>query len=98
MHLFRMYWQRVLRRPGSVLIWLAVPFVFMAIYTMVFGNDNSGPPKTTMAVVDQDSSLVSKVVKSALQPGPDSKDAHNGRREGHGGRRDVQEGDGVGAR
>ncbi|HET6463943.1 MAG TPA: ABC transporter permease, partial [Candidatus Krumholzibacteria bacterium] len=49
--------------------WLAVPFVFMAIYTMVFGND-SGPPKTTMAIVDQDSSLVSKVVKSALNQGP----------------------------
>jgi len=70
MHLFRMYWQRTLRRPGSVVIWLAVPFVFMAIYTMVFGNNNSGPPKTTMAVVDQDSSFVSKLVKSALRQGP----------------------------
>lgn len=68
-----MYWQRVLRRPGSVLIWLAVPFVFMAIYTMVFGNNNSGPPKTTMAIVDQDSSFVSKLVKSALNQGPTAK-------------------------
>ncbi len=70
MHLFRMYWQRVLRRPGSVLIWLAVPFVFMAIYTMVFGNDNSGPPKTTIAIVDQDRSFVSGLVKSAFNQGP----------------------------
>jgi ABC-2 type transport system permease protein len=70
MHLFRMYWQRTLRKPGSVVVWLAVPFVFMAIYTMVFGNDNSGPPKTTMAIVDQDSSFVSKLVKSALGQGP----------------------------
>ncbi|HKW14393.1 MAG TPA: ABC transporter permease [Candidatus Krumholzibacteria bacterium] len=73
MPLFRMYWQRVLRRPGSVFIWLAVPFVFMAIYTMVFGNQNSGPPKTTMAIVDQDSSFVSKLVKSALNQGPTAK-------------------------
>jgi ABC-type multidrug transport system permease subunit len=73
MHLFRMYWQRVLRRPGSVVIWLAVPFVFMAIYTMVFGNNNSGPPKTTMAIVDQDSSFVSKLVKTALNQGPTAK-------------------------
>lgn len=65
-----MYWQRVLKRPGSVILWLAVPFVFMAIYTVVFGNNNSGPPKTTMAIVDQDSSLVSKLVRSALRQGP----------------------------
>lgn len=70
MHLFRMYWQRVLRKPGSILIWLAVPFVFMAIYTMVFGGNDSGPPKTTLAIVDQDSSFVSKLVKSALGQGP----------------------------
>ena len=69
MHLFRMYWQRTLRRPGSVLIWLSLPFVFMTIYTMVFGND-AGPPKTTMAVVDQDSSLVSRLVKGAFAQGP----------------------------
>jgi ABC-2 type transport system permease protein len=70
MHLFRMYWQRTLRRPGSILVWLALPFVFMAIYTMVFGNDSSGPPRTTLAVVDQDSSLVSRLMKSALAQGP----------------------------
>src|SRR5512132_3814085 len=70
MHLFRMYWQRTLRRPGSVLLWLALPFVFMAIYTMAFGNDSSGPPKTTLAIVDQDSSLVSRLVKGALAQGP----------------------------
>jgi len=70
MHLFRMYWQRTLRRPGSVVIWLAVPFVFMAIYTLVFGRDHSGPPRTTMAVVDQDSSLVSRLVTGALRQGP----------------------------
>jgi ABC-type multidrug transport system permease subunit len=65
-----MYWQRTLRRPGSIFVWLAVPFVFMAIYSMVFGHNNSGPPKTTMAIVDQDSSLVSRFVKTALAQGP----------------------------
>lgn len=67
MHLFRMYWQRTLRKPGSILLWLALPFVFMTIYTMVFGNDSSGPPKITMAVVDEDSSLVSQLVKGAFR-------------------------------
>ena len=67
MQLFRMYWQRILRKPGSVLIWMSIPFAFMFIYTMVFGNDSSGPPKTTMAVVDQDSSMVSQLVKSAFR-------------------------------
>jgi hypothetical protein len=70
MQLFRMYWQRTLRRPGSILVWLAVPFVFMAIYTMVFGNDSSGPAKITLAIVDQDSSMVSQLVKGAFRQGP----------------------------
>jgi ABC-type multidrug transport system permease subunit len=70
MHLFRMYWQRTLRRPGSILLWLALPFVFMAIYTLVFGHDSSGPPKTAMAVVDQDSSTVSRLFTGAFQQGP----------------------------
>jgi hypothetical protein len=67
MHLFRMYWQRTLRRPGSILIWMSIPFVFMTIYTMVVGNDSSNPPKTTMAIVDQDSSMVSQLVKGAFR-------------------------------
>lgn len=70
MHLFRMYWQRSFRRPGSILIWLALPFVFMTIYTMVFGDDASGPPKVTMAIIDQDSSIVSGLVQGALAQGP----------------------------
>jgi ABC-type multidrug transport system permease subunit len=37
---------------------------------MVFGNDSSGPPKTTLAIVDQDSSIVSRLVKGALAQGP----------------------------
>jgi ABC-type multidrug transport system permease subunit len=45
----------------------------MAIYSMVFGHNNSGPPKTTMAIVDQDSSFVSKLVKTALNQGPTAK-------------------------
>jgi ABC-type multidrug transport system permease subunit len=65
-----MYWQRILRRPGSVVLWMALPFVFMAIYTLAFGGGDGGPPKVGIAVVDQDSSLVSRLVKSALAQGP----------------------------
>jgi len=70
MQLFRMYWARTLRHPGSILLWLALPFVFMTIYTLVFGNDSSGPPKTTMAIVDQDSSIVSQLVRGSFGQGP----------------------------
>lgn len=69
MHLFRMYWQRVLRRPGSVFLWMALPFVFMTIYTLAFGGDD-GTPKVGIAIVDQDSSLASGLVKTALTQGP----------------------------
>ena len=53
MHLFRMYWQRVLRKPGSVFLWMALPFVFMTIYTLAFGGGDDGLPKVGIAIVDQ---------------------------------------------
>jgi ABC-type multidrug transport system permease subunit len=70
MHLFRMYWQRVMKKPGSALLWMALPFVFMTIYSLVFGGDNGGIPKVGIAIVDQDSSFVSGLVKRALAQGP----------------------------
>jgi ABC-2 type transport system permease protein len=69
MHFFRMYWRRTLRKPGAILLWFAVPFVFMGIYQLVFGNE-SGPPRTGLAIVDQDSSLVSGLVQGAFDRGP----------------------------
>ena len=70
MTLFRMYWQRVFRRPGSIFIWMALPFVFMTIYQLAFGGNDGGPPKIGLAIVDQDSSMVSRLAKSALAQGP----------------------------
>jgi len=70
MHLFRMYWQRVWKRPGAALLWMALPFVFMTIYSLVFGGDDGGLPKVGIAIVDQDSTLVSGLVKSAIAQGP----------------------------
>ena len=70
MHLFRMYWQRLLRRPGSVFVWMALPFVFMTLYTLVFGRGDNAVPKIGLAIVDQDSSLASQLVRGALEQGP----------------------------
>lgn len=70
MPLFRMYWQRLLRRPGSVFIWMALPFVFMTLYTLVFGRNDDAMPKIGLAVVDQDSSLASRLARGALEQGP----------------------------
>jgi ABC-2 type transport system permease protein len=70
MHLLRMYWRRSLLRPGAILLWLSIPFVFMTIYTLVFGRDTGRIPRTGLAVVDQDSSLVSRLVKGAFAQGP----------------------------
>lgn len=65
-----MYWQRVLRKPGSVFLWIALPFVFMAIYSLVFGGGGGGMPKVGIVIVDQDSSLVSRLMKASLAQGP----------------------------
>ncbi len=70
MKLFRMYWYRLLRKPGSVFVWMALPFVFMTIFSLAFGGGDGTPPKIGIAVVDQDSSLVSRLAKAALAQGP----------------------------
>ncbi len=69
MILFRMYWRRTLRKPGAILLWLAVPFVFMAIYQIVFGG-NGGLPRIGLAIVDQDSTLATRLLKGAFAQGP----------------------------
>jgi ABC-2 type transport system permease protein len=69
MPLFHMYWRRVSRRPGSALMWIALPFVFMVIYQLAFGRDG-GMPRVGVAIVDEDRSLVSGLVRTALTQGP----------------------------
>jgi ABC-2 type transport system permease protein len=63
-----MYWTRILKKPGAIFLWLLLPFVFMTIYTLTFGGDESF--SVGMAVVDRDSSLVSRFVVGALNQGP----------------------------
>lgn len=70
MNLLHMYWRRALRRPGSIIPWIALPFVFMMIYTLVFGDDDGSIPKTGVAVVDEDSTFVSQFVSGSLSAGP----------------------------
>ncbi|MDH3196699.1 MAG: ABC transporter permease [Candidatus Krumholzibacteria bacterium] len=64
--LFRMYWQRSLRKPGSILLWMLIPFAFMAIYSLAFGGDGDITPRVGLAVVDRDSSLVSGFLRGAF--------------------------------
>lgn len=68
MNVFRMYWQRTLRMSGAIYLWMLIPFVFMFIYQMAFGGSNS-VARTTLAVVDQDSTVVSDFVAGAFGQG-----------------------------
>ena len=68
MHVFRMYWRRTQRMPGSIYLWMAIPFVFMAIYQLAFGGQNT-IAKTGLAIVDQDSTFVSEFVAGAFGQG-----------------------------
>lgn len=74
MPLLRMYWKRIARRPGVILLWMALPFVFLVVYQLAFGaSGDSGSaalPKTPMAVIDRDSTLVSRFLAGALSQGP----------------------------
>jgi len=69
MPFFSMYWQRVARRPGTIIMWMAVPFVFMVIYQGAFGGSHN-LPKTSLAVVDYDNTPVSRFFTGALAQGP----------------------------
>jgi len=64
-----MYWLRTSRKPGNILLWLGLPFLFMAIYQAAFGG-SSGVPRTGLAIVDQDSSMASGFVGGACEQGP----------------------------
>jgi ABC-2 type transport system permease protein len=68
MHLFRMYWLRTLKKPGAIFLWLLLPFVFMTIYTVTFGGEESF--SVGLAIVDQDSSFVSRFVAGSMNQGP----------------------------
>lgn len=68
MRLFRMYWMRTLKKPGGIFLWLLLPFVFMTIYTVTFGGDETF--SVGLAVVDNDSSIVSNFVMGAFGQGP----------------------------
>jgi len=63
-----MYWTRTLKKPGAIFLWLLLPFVFMTIYTLTFGSGQSF--SVGMAVVDRDSSIVSRFVAGSLSQGP----------------------------
>jgi hypothetical protein len=68
MHLFRMYWMRTLKKPGAIFLWLLLPFVFMTIYQLTFGGDNEF--SVGLAIVDHDSTFVSRFVGGAFDQGP----------------------------
>jgi hypothetical protein len=68
MSVFRMYWLRSLRMKGTIYLWMMIPFVFMFIYQAAFGG-NGGISKTTIAIVDQDSTFVSEFVAGAFGQG-----------------------------
>jgi ABC-2 type transport system permease protein len=68
MHVFRMYWRRTLRMSGAIYLWMLIPFVFMFIYQAAFGGGGS-VVKTTLAVVDEDSTFVSEFVSGAFSQG-----------------------------
>jgi ABC-type multidrug transport system permease subunit len=62
---FRMYWIRTFKHPANVIIWLSLPFLFMTLYTLVFGG-SGGVPAATMLLIDRDDSFASGFVKRAF--------------------------------
>jgi ABC-2 type transport system permease protein len=62
---FQMYWIRTFKHPTNIAIWLSLPFLFMTIYTLVFGG-SGGAPSSTMLLIDRDDSFASGFVKNAF--------------------------------
>lgn len=58
-----------MRMQGTIYLWMLIPFVFMFIYQMAFGGSGGSISKTGLAVVDQDSTLVSQLLAGAFGQG-----------------------------
>ncbi len=68
-----MYWRRLARKPANVLLWVALPFAFMAMYMMVFsspgGSSGGGVVKVGLAVIDEDAGFAGDIIKRSLAEG-----------------------------
>ncbi len=58
--------RRRLRDPLSLVTWMAIPFLMVALMVVVFGPGDTGLPRITVLVVDEDGGIVSRLLVSAL--------------------------------
>jgi ABC-type multidrug transport system permease subunit len=72
LHLLRSYLHRLAKTPSVPLLWLAFPIVISLIEYAAFGSIGgpTGLPRGTLLLVDHDRSLVSGLLRSALQREP----------------------------
>ncbi len=62
--------RRRLRDPVSMIVWLAIPFLMVALMAAVFGRKGDHTmPRVTMVVVDHDQGIVAKLLSSAFESG-----------------------------
>ncbi len=54
------------REPLTFLIWLGIPLLIGALFTLLFGSDEGPQPSARLLVVDEDQSLVSGLLVRAL--------------------------------
>ncbi len=59
--------RRRLRDPLALVTWIAIPFVLIALMSVVFGRGSNPLPPVPVLVVDQDGGLVSRLLVTALQ-------------------------------
>lgn len=61
--------QRLRRRPLEFLIWLGIPLMVGALFTLLFGGSDGPKPVAHLLVVDEDQSFVSRLILRALDGG-----------------------------
>lgn len=64
--------RRRLRDPLALLLWIGIPLAIGALISLAFGGTSSEGPKAEVWVVDQDDSLLSGFLLSALASGEQS--------------------------
>lgn len=61
--------RRRLADPVALVLWLAIPLFVGGLMVLVFGRQASAPPKATVLLVDEDDSVIGRLIGRASQSG-----------------------------
>ena len=62
--------RRRIADPVSLIIWLAIPLFIGGLMSLIFGGGDGAPPRARVLLVDEDASLIGRLLAGAAGSGP----------------------------